>query len=463
MKKLFQMKAILLFFLLSCIAGDFSKAQMIQFSMWRSPKCVNGTPTLVQHVAVDTGIASSWPISLSQATGAGNLIVVSYTTSSDFITGITDNKGNTYVSTTEDNNGQASIGIWYAKNSIAGATTVTLNFGTNSDNGPTWIEEFSGMDKYAPFDTGNTMTNGTASTTLTGPTVTTSMAKDVLVSVVGQGSTVSAGMHAGNPFTQLTVSSFGDDSAYYLPTSTGTYGAVWNANASTAWDSSIAAFKPSSCVTSPSFVQASSMSTSGTSPSGAATGSPFALNVTSGNHVSLSVAADTTGFAITSISGCAGVTWTLLDHTNGPNFGQMWTYDGHATSTAACTPTVNYTVGTFTAVAINANEIENTTGVDVHGIDASDHTIASTTVTAKSVTTTGANRFISCSIGNTSDAYNQLMVQGAGNTIQGNAYSSMIGAMEYQTVNQASAGATSNTFVAPGTNGYWLTACVAYK
>lgn len=95
------------------------------------------------------------------ATGQGHLIVVGWqigdnANTSNTIKSMTDNVGNVYseVPGARSVNTSSSdvADIWYAKNSLAGATTLTINPNSPVTKGGAVIWEFSGADPVAPID-----------------------------------------------------------------------------------------------------------------------------------------------------------------------------------------------------------------------------------------------------------------------------------------------------------------------
>ena len=85
------------------------------------------------------------------ATGSGNLILVAWSSSwgsVPTIASITDNAGNSYVEAGNARSVDSSndmMDFWYAKNSIAGSTVLTVTPNTPSSGGAV-IWEFSGLD-----------------------------------------------------------------------------------------------------------------------------------------------------------------------------------------------------------------------------------------------------------------------------------------------------------------------------
>jgi hypothetical protein len=134
-------------------------------------------------------------------TGKGNLIAVALifngTTS---VSSISDNAGNTYVSAgARIANGPFSVEIWYAQNSIAGASVVTPTFGVAPGHLEISTWEESGVLSIPPDGT-NTAT-GTLTTTTLGPAVNTTENGAFVISVILGVTTSISGISTGNEFT----------------------------------------------------------------------------------------------------------------------------------------------------------------------------------------------------------------------------------------------------------------------
>jgi hypothetical protein len=181
-------------------------------------------------------------------TGDGNLLVVMAAIGSPSFTvaSITDDAadGNAYVSTGQratDSIEFLSTEIWYAKDSKPGATTVTVNLSSAPPSAQVWVLEVAGLSTTAPYDTGGVATDRSPSSIVDAPAVTPSVPDALVVSVVIMGDHVN-GIHSGNPFTALP-NQYGNDAAYLIASSSGTYGASWDSTNSGTFCGSTAAFK----------------------------------------------------------------------------------------------------------------------------------------------------------------------------------------------------------------------------
>jgi len=165
------------------------------------PSCTGAPPPswVIANKASRAGSITSLTI---PATGAGNLIAVAImfngTTS---VASVSDNASNTYVSAgARAIASQLSVEIWYAVNSIPGATVVTPAFvGSATYVGlTTW--EVSGTSTVSPEATN--ISSGFISSNTPGPAVTTTHANDFIVSVIFAPAANFTGISSGNEFTE---------------------------------------------------------------------------------------------------------------------------------------------------------------------------------------------------------------------------------------------------------------------
>ena len=184
------------------------------------------------------------------STGTGHLIVVGWqigggANTSTTISGIVDNAGNTYMEAgaarSVDAAANSAIDIWYAKNSVSGATSVTVTPSAGITNGGVVIWEFSGVDANAPLDQTVVQNSQAASATPSSGGVTTTSATHVIVSLAAVANSVT-GILSGNPFTNdsnLKANGW----AHLITSSTGTYSAQWSQSPAGTYASSTASFK----------------------------------------------------------------------------------------------------------------------------------------------------------------------------------------------------------------------------
>ncbi len=191
------------------------------------------------------------------ATGPGHLIVVGWQTSggdntSTTISSITDNAGNIYTEAGPARSIQTGIqsveDIWYAKNSVSGATSVTITPSANIASAGALIWEFSGVDPNAPLDQTTVLNTQAGTATTTGAAVTITSPNEVVVSLSEVSGTVT-GILAGNPFISDS-SAMGNGWAHLITSAVGTYSAQWGPNGG-GYASSTASFKAASSGTPP--------------------------------------------------------------------------------------------------------------------------------------------------------------------------------------------------------------------
>jgi len=153
------------------------------------------------------------PFTAAQTAGNLNVVVVGWSDTSSTIASVVDSTGNTYalaagpVSTPLPASSQPGVSqaIYYAKNIVAGANTVTVNFNQNTAVQSIRIVEYSGLDITNPLDT-SVGSSGTATTADSG-TVTTNSANDL---ILGAGTITTAFTGSGPGFTTQLLNGFGD-------------------------------------------------------------------------------------------------------------------------------------------------------------------------------------------------------------------------------------------------------------
>ena len=263
------------------------------------------TPALVQTAKNYVPTTSSINIPVS-AIGSGNLLVIGVSNDSGAtVTNIIDNgtSSNSYVSANETSTAAGSSNeIWYAKNSFAGATSVTIHL-SGTENANVWFAEFSGMDLSNPLDTGGVLNSQPSGSLVSAPQVNTVVPNEVIFSQMTAGAP-NTGIHSGNPFTALTTQN-GKDSAYSIASSLGSYGAKWDLTSSALWMASTASFRaaltnaPRSPATQFAFTTTPTLTTWACSPMTvqSQTGSGQAADVVTSTTVNLSSTAGVTFYS----------------------------------------------------------------------------------------------------------------------------------------------------------------------
>jgi hypothetical protein len=183
------------------------------------------------------------------STGSGNLLVIGWAAhggeGAATIASVTDNAGNTYSecpgSRAVDANANDMGDVWYAENSIAGATAVTITPNPSSATGTAVIWEYSGVAAYSPLDQTGVLNSQPATTTPSGAPLTTAVSNELIISIGWVQGAVSS-ILSGNPFTNDSTATE-DGWAHYIASTPGTYSAQWNSNLGTYGSSSVS-FRP---------------------------------------------------------------------------------------------------------------------------------------------------------------------------------------------------------------------------
>jgi hypothetical protein len=128
--------------------------------------------------------------------------------------------------------------IWYARNTMPGATSVSVTVSAASAI-QLWVVEASGLSATGGVDQGTTGSGG-ATTSIQTPAVTPTGVPALIVSAAGSCGSIS-GVDKGSPFTGLPAQD-GNDAAYYVATTAGSYGPIYGST-NNAWNASVAAFR----------------------------------------------------------------------------------------------------------------------------------------------------------------------------------------------------------------------------
>ncbi len=171
-------------------------------------------PGLVQTAAtISDAAATTISQAFSSANTASNLIVVttSWGTKTASPT-VTDTLGNTYVLATTGYSaaGDQSLAIYYAKNILGGANTVTVNFAVAAMHGcEYWFQNSKGSARRNPVDVTaqNSGSATTAANNATSTAATTTSAGDLIFGAI-ENYNVDGTVSAGSGFT--FVNSLGD-------------------------------------------------------------------------------------------------------------------------------------------------------------------------------------------------------------------------------------------------------------
>jgi hypothetical protein len=184
------------------------------------------------------------------STGSGNLLVVGWTGGAgpSLLKSISDNVGNQYTEAEGARAGNwnagVSVDIWYAANSKAGATSLTLTPTPSGAQGAAVIWEFSGVSTTSPLAQTAALYSQAATTTPTGASVTTTSAGELIISMAAGAQSIT-GIYEGNPFIEDSLV-WSNGWAHLIASSTGAYTAQWNESPSGAYCAGTAAFTAAS-------------------------------------------------------------------------------------------------------------------------------------------------------------------------------------------------------------------------
>jgi hypothetical protein len=162
------------------------------------------------------------------------------------IASITDNAGNIYQEATgaraTDSAANTMVDIWFAENSVSGATAVTITPSPSNTSGTAVIWEFSGVEPFSPLDQTAVLNSQPATTTPLGASVVTTSPAEVVVAVANVQGTVTG---IQNSFS-LDSTASGEGWAHFIASSVGTYAPQWATSTSGTYCSSSVSFKAAS-------------------------------------------------------------------------------------------------------------------------------------------------------------------------------------------------------------------------
>ena len=197
-------------------------------------------PAFVQARAAEVKSGTTNSVAFSQATSAGNLVVVSVFWNNAGAVTVADSKSNAYVSVGPR---RAWASTWseqtfYAKNVAGGATTVTATFATAITSfAVIYIHEYAGVDRSNPLDA-TSVASGSATAMDSGPAVTT-VGGDLLFAAGASSSRVT---EAGQGWTVRSTLS-GNQTQDRIAGIPGPYSATATQNSSS-WVMRLVAFRP---------------------------------------------------------------------------------------------------------------------------------------------------------------------------------------------------------------------------
>ena len=157
---------------------------------------------LVQKNSNTTSSAQSLARALPSSVTAGNLIVVSVSGWPNNTIAVSDNRGNSYsIAGNVLTSSGAYSAIYYAKNVVAGTTTVTVRTGRSGAQISMVVAEFSGVDTVSPLDSAAGAV-GTGTAPSSGSMTPTNAGDLVIGSGTHNGNTVTT---AGSGFTMIAI------------------------------------------------------------------------------------------------------------------------------------------------------------------------------------------------------------------------------------------------------------------
>lgn len=169
--------------------------------------------------------ASTVTCSYTTTVSAGDLLVADVaptnTTASAFTVSVSDNKNGTWTSAAQCFSAySAQANLFYFPNSASGSITVTATSSTSTSVFGLAIIEYSGIATTSPLDAGGTCSSLATGTSVTVPSVTTTNASDLVLSVLGVNGTAGT-VTATSPYTLRNNAS--EAFADQIVSSAGTY------------------------------------------------------------------------------------------------------------------------------------------------------------------------------------------------------------------------------------------------
>lgn len=191
------------------------------------------------------------PVTVTSTTNKLIVVATSRNGSSDSVSSVTDNIGNTYVQATSARGtfATATSDIWYCTNATSGVTTVTVTWGvTAATNRLAEVYEVSGYTTPI-LDVANHGNAAGSSNVITGASVTTNTTTDFVAAIVLTAGTIDQNPNAGNECTaggDVIDGTLVSASCSILPATAASHNAAWHDTTATPNETnSIAAFKES--------------------------------------------------------------------------------------------------------------------------------------------------------------------------------------------------------------------------
>lgn len=202
---------------------------------------------LVQSASRSGLVVSSLAVPFGSANTAGNLIAVfiRMSTSTQTVT-VTDSAGNVYanaVQQVQNSDGHRTY-IFYARNVLGRANTVTARFSAANNHPFVAVYEYRGLSRTAPLDR-VASAQGSSASVSAGPTATTTAANELLFGGVGFPFSWSGTVTAGAGYT-MQLQDLGNSRAASearIVSGTGSYTLTFGLSGATEWSAVLATFK----------------------------------------------------------------------------------------------------------------------------------------------------------------------------------------------------------------------------
>lgn len=199
------------------------------------------TPTITHQLQY--GPTNNGTDTTITATSGGALIIVVYLNpASGGGLSVTDSSGDTFTKVAGGSGTTTGVGfyeIWYVNPATAGTTTFHMNSIGGGGNYRGMIYEVAGLAPSSVVDASGVVANQSSSTTMTGPSITTTNAKDFVVTQVAQANNCTS---TPSGFTQDSNLS-GNCWDSRTTSATGTFNPVWAQDVAGTYGAGIVAFK----------------------------------------------------------------------------------------------------------------------------------------------------------------------------------------------------------------------------
>lgn len=198
----------------------------------------------ISYVQSVTASADTNPVTTSafaSSTSAGQLIVVNVVGDGGVtptVTGVTDNKGNTYtvIPGSSFGNGLNMVAYMTVISTGGSGHTLTVAWNDAAENVRVVAQVFTGFTGTPTFDQLK-QASGSSATPASGSTSTTSTANELVVGMLARAGTTASTITAGSGYSNLVDAAATDTAAMesQVVSSTGGYNATFSLSVSRAW------------------------------------------------------------------------------------------------------------------------------------------------------------------------------------------------------------------------------------